>query len=957
MTPAGHAANGSILVDLLLTARAPSERHALLRPWLDALGDAELVRLLKEQADAHWGRDATVSLRLADAIIDVADLTATPAHRALGVMARGDALRLLGRYEESVIAFDAAGILFREGGDDVGWARTRIGRIVSCLYLGRLDEADACAAEARAVLVRHGAWLYAARVDLNAAVVAREQGDDARAAALYDRAVATYRRLAQPPEWEIARVENNRALLLISLGRLDEATALLIDARLVFARREDQVLVAIVDAALAYIHMLRGEYTRALRLYRDSVAVLRRHDEAVEAAVAEHDMIMCLLYLNRSREALEQANTTMESLSASPGERARTQALRALAQARLGDFDAALADLESAEAVLIDRGLQGSLGAIALQRAEIHWLRGRARECARAARQAARFFRERDQRLHGWQATLLAARALLQLGRRLAPGRLARRFLDESGLAGLPGLAQTAHYLLGQLAEGRGDLADAARQYLTALDALDTVGGQLLMDLRGHFLADKLDVYRAAVSVCLTRGDVIMAFQCAERARSRGLVEHVARAIDVRLRARSEADRPLVEELTTLRRERAYYATVVEAHALGQTDRASSHPTSIGPAEAEQALAERERRIAVLWEHYQTRLPAYGAPDLRRVVPDLPTIPRAAAMALIAFFEDREGLLAFVVDDRGTTAHRLGTPARTLDRTVALLRLNMARAAERSHEEATWRRLDVNARALLGSLHQALLAPLAERLVGHDRLVIVPHASLHHVPFAALHDGQRYLCERVALSVLPACALLRAETSPTSSPTALVMAHSQGDLLPAVRAEAETIAALFPTRLATEADATRAVLEAEGQRHAIVHLATHAGFRADAPLFSAVFLADGPFDTVDVANLTLSCSLVTLSGCETGNQQVLPGDELLGLSRAFLYAGARSLLLTLWRVEDTATEALIRDVYSALRIGANKDEALRQAQATAARRGVHPFWWAGFTLIGEAGPL
>jgi hypothetical protein len=144
--------------------------------------------------------------------------------------------------------------------------------------------------------------------------------------------------------------------------------------------------------------------------------------------------------------------------------------------------------------------------------------------------------------------------------------------------------------------------------------------------------------------------------------------------------------------------------------------------------------------------------------------------------------------------------------------------------------------------------------------------------------------------------------------------------------------------------------------------------ATHGEFRPDNPLFSGLALADGWLTTLDIFNLRLQASLVTLSACQSGQSQVGGGDELLGLMRAFLYAGAASLVLSLWAVEDRSTALLMEAFYAKLAEGWSKGAALRHAQRQFIQDGVsqgdaaqrlykHPFFWAPFFLVGDTGLL
>jgi CHAT domain-containing protein len=203
--------------------------------------------------------------------------------------------------------------------------------------------------------------------------------------------------------------------------------------------------------------------------------------------------------------------------------------------------------------------------------------------------------------------------------------------------------------------------------------------------------------------------------------------------------------------------------------------------------------------------------------------------------------------------------------------------------------------------------------------------------------------------------------------------------------LPAAEAEARAIGALYPPDRVTEWTGPRAreesVRERAGQ-DSIIHLATHAVLFDDEPLSSFLALApspmsgkekpaadhDGRLTVREVFELDLSASLVTLSACNTG-LGLVNGDGVLGLSRAFLYAGAPSVLVSLWRVADSVTRFQMERFYRALiETGGDKAAAIRQAELDTIRalRGSRlkapsgralpedPRLWAAFILVGEA---
>src|SRR5207248_1744214 len=174
--------------------------------------------------------------------------------------------------------------------------------------------------------------------------------------------------------------------------------------------------------------------------------------------------------------------------------------------------------------------------------------------------------------------------------------------------------------------------------------------------------------------------------------------------------------------------------------------------------------------------------------------------------------------------------------------------------------------------------------------------------------------------------------------------------------------EAKILAALLKGHSYLEDEATIARLIEEAPGSPIIHLATHGDSRLDAPNFSSVLLAEGRFNAIDAFSLNLQdCELVTLSGCDTGKAFIGGGDEQLGLGRAFLAAGARSLVMSLWPVEDQATTLLMQQFYQHLLDGETKAEALRAAQRHFLHHSTsmyaHPYFWAAFRLVGDTGRL
>jgi CHAT domain-containing protein len=257
---------------------------------------------------------------------------------------------------------------------------------------------------------------------------------------------------------------------------------------------------------------------------------------------------------------------------------------------------------------------------------------------------------------------------------------------------------------------------------------------------------------------------------------------------------------------------------------------------------------------------------------------------------------------------------------------------------------------------ILNQLYEALLAPVTETLSRYERLILVPFGALHYLPFHLLHDGSQHLIETHEVVILPASGLMTRQP-PKREGGALVLAHSWQDRLPQTTIEAERVARQFSGVLYCDDQAARAVFARQPLQ--VLHIAAHGQHRMDQPDMSYIELGDGQLLTDDLLQYDLSYELVTLSACETGRANVAAGDELIGLGRGFLYAGAGALVVSLWRVDDELTVQWMEHFYQSLRSGASKTAALRQATCAilAKQPELHPAFWGAFQLIGNADPL
>jgi CHAT domain-containing protein len=256
--------------------------------------------------------------------------------------------------------------------------------------------------------------------------------------------------------------------------------------------------------------------------------------------------------------------------------------------------------------------------------------------------------------------------------------------------------------------------------------------------------------------------------------------------------------------------------------------------------------------------------------------------------------------------------------------------------------------------AHLQEFYRQLIAPVAADLKA-EHLIIAPHDFLHYLPFHALLDGNEYLDRRYSISYTPSASVyyLCCTKGRRGSDGALVLGVPD-PAAPQIRQEVAAVASVLPApEVFVGPEATLDVLREKGARARYLHIATHGWFRQDNPMFSSISLGDSQLSLFDLYHLNLPAELITLSGCGTGLNVVVGGDELMGLKRGLLYAGAEGLLLTLWDVHDQSTAEFMKLFYGRLQSERNKAKAAQYAMSEIRRTYAHPFYWAPFVLVGK----
>ncbi|HEX9440739.1 MAG TPA: tetratricopeptide repeat protein, partial [Roseiflexaceae bacterium] len=506
---------------------------ASLRSIITPLHDEDLeavVDRLKQEADRHWWINANRSLEIADIIIQIGQLRGNLCHTALGTMARGDALKLLGRTEEAWQTLDQAGALFQQCGDEVGWARTRIGRLLICVDLNRVAEALADAERARDIFVRHGVHEKRLVLEMNIAIVYYFLGDLRQALMHYQSALASADWLGETGKKWIGPLHTNIGLIYEALGDLRQALAFHERARAIQEDLSETRMIAIAETNIAIIAMKQGHYRRALNLLHRANDLYIVEDSPRDAAEVKRIIVECYLLLNRYVEACDLARQVSAEFRAfgAAYEEALTLLHFATAEAELANFDAALAALDAAEPIFAALGAAAWVATTQLRRGRIALRRGDIVTARHEAVAAAACFESGGQQVDYAAANLLHGQALLAANEPAAAAQTAATALCIARRGNVPALRYAAHLLLGRVAESQGHLIHAARRYAAAASTVERVQRRLTITLRPGFLEDKGEALQALLAIQLRSSSAARAFETLERAKSQVLLNYLA---------------------------------------------------------------------------------------------------------------------------------------------------------------------------------------------------------------------------------------------------------------------------------------------------------------------------------------------------------------------------------------------------------------------------------------------
>jgi len=925
----------------------------LSTPLPDALAN-EVVNRLKEEADRYWYIDPHRSLKYANRIVEIGKARDDPQQIALGLMAVGDALKFIGSIQEAWDTIEQAGMIFQTLNDELGWARTRIGRLYLSVKINHVRETLLDGMKARKIFRRYHAHELLIRLNMARAVVYGSLGNVRRALRLLYSTQAFAEMLGVAGQQYLGQILMNIGVAHEVLGDFSKALFYYEQARSLFHARNEMRNIALIEINIAYISQAQGRYRHSLNLLH---GILERDIKQfpMEYLAVKRDMTECYLYLNRYIEARELAKSVVGRYREREAayETARSLLHLSTAEAEMGNFQMAYDGFQEAEQIFANLGATSWQALTRLRRARTILKQGDETSAIQEAQISSVGFKQHGQQVNYAEAILLKAQALFFCEHYEQAAGLGIEALHIARLYNVPTLLYGSHLLLGQIAEAQDRCLRAIRRYQAAAATIERVQRGLTITLRPGFLEDKGEAARRLIGLYLQMNQVDQAFETIEHAKSQVLLGYLLNQEHLRWDQEIPQSRALIKDLDQLRLEHQWFYRL--AHDISMRN---EHASTISVDRALEEIKSRERRMRAITE--QLYLHGGKSQETRSVpVISLDDIQSrlAPATLLVEFYKDGSDIWAFTIDNQTIKAQRLPITIYDIQHLLAQLQVNIGTVFGVSPRTSARRNLTRLAQGILKRLYSLLIHPLVLDERDIHRMLIVPYGPLHYLPFHLLYDGSRYLIERYEIVILPVASLA---TRPVikRKQGALVLAHSYDGRLPYTLVEAHTVNQICGGVIYVEENSKREALRAAPIQ--ILHIAAHGEHRPDQPDLSYLHLDDGQLYADDLLQQDLSYELVTLSACEAGRANVVASDELIGLGRGFLYAGAGALVMSLWRVEDGSTRDFMRRMYQQLsQSGKSKAAAIREAQQSIINedRNVHPAFWGAFQLMGNADPL
>jgi len=520
----------------------------------------------------------------------------------------------------------------------------------------------------------------------------------------------------------------------------------------------------------------------------------------------------------------------------------------------------------------------------------------------------------------------------------------------------IPDVEWRALRMLGKVYWEKNNFQKSLEYFNKALTIIESMRSELKVEeYKSGFMDNKLEVYYDLVNLYLKLNQPGKALEIVERAKSRNFIDLLANR-DINFGGNYDRDnfekaKNINEEIRQIQNEitqilvKGSEATVTENKKL-ENLKSQSVELKNSYQNLLIQLKEQNPELANM-----VAVEPMKVDSLQTIIPD--------STVLLEYFYTEDQIIIWAVKNNFIMSKQVKIGADELFLMVDSLRKEIEK--------------QISTDKISNELYDILIAPMESSLSGINHIVIIPHGILHYLPFACLKNGnKKYLIDNYSISLSPSAMVLNYCVDKgdyylkEKSWNRKILAFGNPDLgdqqfdLPFAELEIESIQLLYPNVISfMNKKATEGKLKESIGESNLIAFSCHGEFDPVNPLFSALLLAadsenDGRLEAHEIFELDINAYLVAMSACETGLAKIGVGDEVVGLSRSFIYAGTASLLSSLWKVDDLATAVLVKRFFRNIKAGFSRSKALQRAQIFVRDHiNVHPVYWSAFNITGD----
>ncbi len=514
-----------------------------------------------------------------------------------------------------------------------------------------------------------------------------------------------------------------------------------------------------------------------------------------------------------------------------------------------------------------------------------------------------------------------------------------------------PELLWQVCYHRGRIHEKKGQADSAIVSYKKAIEIIESIREKFTIEeFKSIYLENKIDVYDRLIRLLIEHGSEREAFYYSERARARAFLDMLA---NIKPDIREGADKNYIEKEQLLSFQMQQLKKQIQKSMLDFYEDEAMRTMSASLNE-ELERTRKEYSEVIL----QLKLMNSSYPSLISVEPPPLEIIQSSlddSTALLEYWIGKEGTFLWVVAKKTFRFYTIDLSSEQMADIVKKCRQSIS--SQKEKEDGS-----------LNGLYEAIIRPAESVINDFTSIGIIPHGPLHFLPFQALNDKEGiFLIEKIKIFYAPSSGVYLQCREKTPEKGDYFLGMALGDLmigtffgLPGTSREVDAISAFYPEKtIKKKVDISEDFFKQQVKKFNIIHLATHAYFNKEQPLFSYLLLHptennDGQLTVHEVFGLDLRARLVVLSACQTGLGDISRGDELVGLSRAFIYAGTPSVIVSLWSLADEPAAQLMIQFHRHLKTKP-APEALALAQREMIKENKSPYYWAPFVLVGTEG--